>query len=55
MFLDDFDLLGDDGHGRLLLDSLRAAGVDTVGVLVGGASTGAALSPWLGDALSPRR
>lgn len=35
--------VGDDGHGRLLLDSLRAAGVDTVGVLVGGAPTGVAL------------
>ena len=28
--------VGDDAHGRLLLDSQRAAGVDTVGVLVGG-------------------
>ncbi len=35
--------VGDDGHGRLLLDSLRTAGVDTVGVLVGGAPTGVAL------------
>ncbi|MGW2488678.1 ribokinase [Streptomyces sp. NPDC001606] len=35
--------VGDDGHGRLLLDSLRSAGVDTVGVLVGGAPTGVAL------------
>ncbi|MGW7530197.1 ribokinase [Streptomyces sp. NPDC054783] len=35
--------VGDDGHGRLLLDSLHAAGVDTVGVLVGGAPTGVAL------------
>ncbi|MEU8978508.1 ribokinase [Streptomyces sp. NPDC048309] len=35
--------VGDDGHGRLLLDSQRAAGVDTVGVLVGGAPTGIAL------------
>ncbi|OIJ98633.1 ribokinase [Streptomyces sp. MUSC 14] len=35
--------VGDDGHGRLLLDSLRAADVDTVGVLVGGAPTGVAL------------
>ncbi|WP_435270307.1 ribokinase [Streptomyces sp. 1222.5] len=35
--------VGDDGHGRLLLDSLRAAGVDTAGVLVGGAPTGVAL------------
>lgn len=35
--------VGDDAHGRLLLDSLRAAGVDTVGVLVGGAPTGVAL------------
>ncbi|MFE9449252.1 ribokinase [Streptomyces sp. NPDC006739] len=35
--------VGDDGHGRLLLDSLRASGVDTVGVLVGGAPTGVAL------------
>ncbi|GAB7108540.1 ribokinase [Streptomyces phaeofaciens JCM 4814] len=35
--------VGDDGHGRLLLDSLRAAGVDTGGVLVGGAPTGVAL------------
>lgn len=35
--------LGDDAHGRLLLDSQRASGVDTVGVLVGGAPTGVAL------------
>ncbi|MCH0571074.1 ribokinase [Streptomyces sp. MUM 136J] len=35
--------VGDDAHGRLLLSSLRAAGVDTVGVLVGGAPTGVAL------------
>ncbi|MHB9861591.1 ribokinase [Streptomyces sp. YIM S03343] len=35
--------VGDDTYGRLLLDSLRASGVDTVGVLVGGAPTGVAL------------
>ncbi|MGV9989871.1 ribokinase [Streptomyces sp. NPDC003374] len=35
--------VGDDAHGRLLLDSLRAAGVDTAGVAVGGAPTGVAL------------
>ncbi|MER5875689.1 ribokinase [Streptomyces sp. NPDC001910] len=35
--------VGDDGHGRLLLDAQRAAGVDTVGVIVGGAPTGVAL------------
>ncbi|MFG2117737.1 ribokinase [Streptomyces sp. NPDC048710] len=35
--------VGDDAHGRLLLDSQRAAGVDPVGVLVGGAPTGVAL------------
>ncbi|MEU0339984.1 ribokinase [Streptomyces bobili] len=35
--------IGDDAYGRLLLDSQRAAGVDTVGVLVGGAPTGIAL------------
>ncbi|WP_369036038.1 ribokinase [Streptomyces adonidis] len=35
--------VGNDGHGRLLLDSMRGAGVDTVGVLVGGAPTGVAL------------
>ncbi|WP_037678503.1 ribokinase [Streptomyces griseus] len=35
--------IGDDAHGRLLLDSQREAGVDTVGVLVGGAPTGVAL------------
>ncbi|MGR6970502.1 ribokinase [Streptomyces cynarae] len=35
--------VGDDAHGRLLLDAQRAAGVDTVGILVGGAPTGVAL------------
>ncbi|RFU82941.1 ribokinase [Streptomyces triticagri] len=35
--------VGDDAHGRLLLESQRAAGVDTSGVLVGGAPTGVAL------------
>ncbi|MFG2384766.1 ribokinase [Streptomyces avermitilis] len=35
--------VGDDAHGRLLLDSQRRAGVDTGGVLVGGAPTGVAL------------
>ncbi|MFB7494067.1 ribokinase [Streptomyces sp. NPDC056161] len=35
--------VGDDAHGRLLLDSQRTAGVDTAGVLVGGAPTGVAL------------
>lgn len=35
--------VGDDAHGRLLTGSLRAAGVDTAGVLVGGAPTGVAL------------
>ncbi|MGW7405817.1 ribokinase [Streptomyces sp. NPDC054833] len=35
--------VGDDAHGRLLLESQRAAGVDTVGMLVGGAPTGVAL------------
>jgi ribokinase len=35
--------VGDDANGRLLLDSQRAAGVDTVGVLAGGAPTGVAL------------
>ncbi|MFF4958366.1 ribokinase [Streptomyces sp. NPDC001222] len=35
--------VGDDAHGRLLLDAQRAAGVDTEGVLVGGAPTGVAL------------
>ncbi|MEC4021021.1 ribokinase [Streptomyces sp. H27-D2] len=35
--------VGDDAHGQLLLGSHRAAGVDTVGVLVGGAPTGVAL------------
>ncbi|MFF0716903.1 ribokinase [Streptomyces bauhiniae] len=35
--------VGDDGHGRLLRDSLRSAGVDTAAVLSGGAPTGVAL------------
>ncbi|GAA2262738.1 ribokinase [Streptomyces amakusaensis] len=35
--------VGDDGHGRLLLESQRAAGVAVDGVLVGGAPTGVAL------------
>ncbi|ATL31296.1 ribokinase [Streptomyces formicae] len=35
--------VGDDAHGTLLLDAQRAAGVDTVGLLVGGAPTGVAL------------
>ncbi|MEV7867347.1 ribokinase [Streptomyces sp. NPDC088124] len=35
--------VGDDAHGRLLLDSQRAAGVDTAGVRSGGAPTGVAL------------
>ncbi|MGC4999334.1 MULTISPECIES: ribokinase [unclassified Streptomyces] len=35
--------VGDDGHGTLLLDSLRSAGVDTSAVLRGGAPTGVAL------------
>ncbi|MEV5004270.1 ribokinase [Streptomyces sp. NPDC055692] len=35
--------VGDDAHGRLLLDAQRAAGVDPAGVLVGGAPTGVAL------------
>ncbi|CAL9529929.1 ribokinase [Streptomyces sp. enrichment culture] len=35
--------VGDDAHGRLLVDSQRSAGVDTGGVLVGGAPTGVAL------------
>ncbi|GAA1354874.1 ribokinase [Streptomyces beijiangensis] len=35
--------VGDDANGRLLLDSQRASGVDTSGVLVGGAPTGVAL------------
>ncbi|MFD9907573.1 ribokinase [Streptomyces sp. NPDC059063] len=35
--------VGDDAYGRLLLDAQRSAGVDTVGVLVGGAPTGVAL------------
>jgi len=35
--------VGDDAHGRLLGDSLRAAGVDTAGILTGDAPTGVAL------------
>lgn len=35
--------VGDDAHGRLLLDAQRSAGVDPAGVLVGGAPTGVAL------------
>lgn len=35
--------VGDDAHGRLLLDAQRAAGTDTTGVLIGGAPTGVAL------------
>ncbi|MFJ4190510.1 ribokinase [Kitasatospora sp. NPDC089509] len=35
--------VGDDANGRLLLESQRGAGVDTEGVLVGGAPTGVAL------------
>jgi ribokinase len=35
--------IGDDAHGRLLTESLRAAGVDTTSVLTGGAPTGVAL------------
>ncbi|MFJ7497426.1 ribokinase [Streptomyces sp. NPDC097727] len=35
--------VGDDTHGRLLIQSQREAGVDTVGMLVGGAPTGVAL------------
>ncbi|MFF3784779.1 ribokinase [Streptomyces sp. NPDC001933] len=35
--------VGDDAHGRLLLESQEAAGVETAGVLVGGAPTGVAL------------
>lgn len=35
--------VGEDAHGRLLLDAQRAAGVDVSGVLVGGAPTGVAL------------
>lgn len=35
--------VGADPHGELLLDSQRAAGVDTAGVLTGGAPTGVAL------------
>ncbi|MGK5498124.1 ribokinase [Streptomyces sp. URMC 125] len=35
--------VGDDAHGRMLLESLRTAGVDTAPVLTGGAPTGVAL------------
>ncbi len=35
--------VGDDAHGRMLLDTQAASGVDTGGVLVGGAPTGVAL------------
>ncbi|MCQ4044574.1 ribokinase [Streptantibioticus rubrisoli] len=35
--------VGDDAHGRLLLDTQRACGVDTRGVLIGAAPTGVAL------------
>ncbi|MFJ1974816.1 ribokinase [Streptomyces sp. NPDC087903] len=35
--------VGADAHGELLLDSQRTAGVDTAGVLTGGAPTGVAL------------
>ncbi|MEU6393121.1 ribokinase [Streptomyces sp. NPDC046939] len=35
--------VGDDGHGTLLRESMESAGVDTSGVLVGGAPTGVAL------------
>ncbi len=35
--------VGDDDHGRMLLRSQQAAGVDTADVLVGGAPTGVAL------------
>lgn len=35
--------VGDDAHGRMLLEVQRAAGIDTAGVLVGGAPTGVAL------------
>ncbi|MEU3343657.1 ribokinase [Streptomyces sp. NPDC006700] len=35
--------VGDDAHGRLLLDAQRDAGADPAGVLVGGAPTGVAL------------
>lgn len=35
--------VGDDAHGRFLLDAQRAAGVDTRAVRVGGAPTGVAL------------
>ncbi|MBB1246848.1 ribokinase [Streptomyces durbertensis] len=35
--------VGDDAHGRLLLDAQRAAGVDVSGVLTGGGPTGVAM------------
>ncbi|MFJ4971276.1 ribokinase [Streptomyces sp. NPDC088755] len=35
--------VGDDDHGRLLLETQRTAGIDTASVLVGGAPTGVAL------------
>jgi ribokinase len=35
--------VGDDAHGSMLAGSLSAAGVDTTGILVGGAPTGVAL------------
>ncbi|MEI5103418.1 ribokinase [Streptomyces sp. PmtG] len=35
--------VGDDAYGRLLRDAQESAGVDTAGVLVGGAPTGVAL------------
>ncbi|MFG2115177.1 ribokinase [Streptomyces sp. NPDC048718] len=35
--------VGDDAHGRMLLDTQAKAGVDSTGVLVGGAPTGVAL------------
>ncbi|PWI45435.1 ribokinase [Streptomyces sp. ICBB 8177] len=35
--------VGDDAHGRLLLDTQRSSGVDASGVLIGGAPTGVAL------------
>ncbi|MET8744216.1 ribokinase [Streptomyces sp. NPDC004728] len=35
--------VGDDAHGRLLLESQKEAGVETAGILVGGAPTGVAL------------
>ncbi|WP_448319112.1 ribokinase [Streptomyces sp. CO7] len=35
--------VGDDPHGRLLLDSLSSSGVDTAAVAAGGAPTGVAL------------